>query len=99
MQGLEQIRDCAHADPAVRNADPSLRPKVHHDLGAHTGLVPDDARLPEKKLSYEIFHCFAHTRYPAPLRIDFKSPLPPFAKGGIYPERFFSGHWSLVTGH
>ncbi len=56
MQGLEQIRDCAHADPAVRNADPSLGPKVHHDLGAHTGLVPDDARLPEKKLPYKIFH-------------------------------------------
>ena len=46
MQRLEQIRDRAHADPAVRNADPSLRPKVHHDLGAHTGLVPDDARIP-----------------------------------------------------
>jgi hypothetical protein len=56
VKELEQIRDRAHADPAVRNADPSLRPEVHHDLGAHTGLVPDDARFPEKKLSYKIPH-------------------------------------------
>ena len=82
MQRLEQICDCAHADPAVRNADPSFRPKVHHDLGAHTGLVPDDTRFPEKKLSYEIFHILNVLLVSGRGRTESKSPLPPFLKVG-----------------
>ena len=98
MQRLEQIGDRAHADPAVRNADPSLGPKVHHDLGAHTARVPDDVRFSEKKLSYEIFHIL-NAGLVYRWRIESKSPLPPFLKGGIYGTILSGpvGHWSLVT--